>query len=144
MRPLHLGWAALAAWSMLAGCATTGPTGSEDADSRRATLYRAHAGEPVDGFFGPVSDWTSLDDQSLAVWVGPNRGYLLEVLGPCQELPWAQRITFDTGFASRISRFDSVIVLGRGPQTMPCKIHDIRPLDAKALKQAQQVTRDAG
>ena len=77
--------------------------------------------------------------------MGPNRGYLLEVLGPCQELPWAHEITFDTGISrSRISRYDEVIVLGRGSMAMPCKIHDIRPLDAKALKQALKQPGAAG
>lgn len=143
MKPRHLALAAATAW-MLAACASTAPEWVSR-DTQRAALYRAHAGESIDGFFGPVSEWTSLDDQSLAVWVGPNRGYLLEVLGPCQELPWAHEITFDTGISgSRISRYDHVIVLGRGSMAMPCAIHDIRPLDAKALKQARKQARDAG
>jgi hypothetical protein len=43
------------------------------------------------------------------------------------------------------SRFDSVHVLGGGSSTMrmPCRIETIRPLDVKALKQAQQELREA-
>lgn len=114
-----------------------------DADTRRAQLYRAHAGEPIDSFIGNVNDWTSLDEHSLVVWTGPNRGYLLEVMGPCIELPWAQRITFSRSGISGLKVYDDVIVLGRQPQTMPCTIREIRPIDAKAVKQAEKAGREA-
>lgn len=114
-----------------------------DADTRRAQLYREHSGEPVDGFLGTINDWTSLDEHSLVVWTGPNRGYLLEVMGPCVELPWAQRITFSNGGYGRLNVFDKVIVLGRQPMTQQCTIREIRPVDAKAVKQAERAARES-
>jgi hypothetical protein len=104
-------------------------------------LYRAHAGAPIDGFIGRINNWTVLDEHSLVVWTGVNRGYLLELVGPCIELPWAQRITFSNDGSSRVGVFDDVIVLGRQPQTMPCPIREIRPVDGKAVKQAQRQAR---
>jgi hypothetical protein len=47
---------------------------------------------------------------------------------------------------SRVSaRFDSVYVHGGGSSSMriPCRIETIRPLDVKALKQAQKNLREA-
>jgi hypothetical protein len=165
MRSLRSVLAALLATSSLAACATDpglaaagqsapsqsapsqaaayqsapNPAGDNTrlSDAQRAQLYRDHAGAPIDGFVGRVNDWTSLDEHSLAVWTGPNRGYLLEVMGPCIELPWAQQITFSKGAYSGVKVYDDVIVLGRPTRTMPCTIREIRPIDAKAVKRAR-------
>ena len=153
MRILTSTLAALLAAAPLAGCASdpvqpSPSDGGQEAkaaagsDARNAQLYRAHAGEPVDGFVGRVNNWTVLDEESLVVWTGVNRGYLLELVGPCIELPWAQRITFTNDGFTRIGVFDDVIVLGRQPQTMPCPIREIRPVDGKAVKAAQRQERE--
>ena len=156
MKILTSAVAALLAATSMAACATGpgqagAPTARDypvaanqpDADTRRAQLYRDHAGDPIDAFLGTINDWTSLDEHSLVVWTGPNRGYLLEVMGPCLELPWAQRITFSNGGYGRLSVFDDVIVLGREPQSQKCTIRVIRPIDAKAVKQAERAEREA-
>jgi hypothetical protein len=156
MKILTLTVAMLLAATSLVACAT-GPGQTEapaardypvapnqpDADTRRAQMYRDHSGKPIDAFLGTINDWTSLDEHSLVVWTGPNRGYLLEVMGPCVELPWAQRITFSNGGYGRLSVFDDVIVLGRQPMSLKCTIREIRPVDAKAVKQAEKAERDA-
>jgi hypothetical protein len=142
MKLLVFSATALLAVSALAACATD-PNRPPSADTQRANLYRAHAGEPINSFIGRVNDWTSLDETALVVWTGPKRGYLLEVLGPCIELPWAQRITFSRSSVSGVKVYDDVIVLGRQPQTMPCTIREIRPIDVEGFKRAEKAEREA-
>ena len=78
------------------------------------------------------------------VWTGANKGYLLEVMGPCHELPWARAIHLSNGNFDRVSRFDNIRVLGRGTAEIPCQIREIRPIDNKAIKEAKQQARQAG
>lgn len=155
--PRHLSAPALAAalaasaLATLAGCASSpsqagGDSASTymDSDDRRAALYRAHAGEPINGFLGGIHSWTALNEHSLVVWTGSQTGYLLEIAGPCSELPWAQAITLSNGRFSRVDLFDEVRVLGRGGvHTIPCPITKIRPLDTKALREAEKAERAA-
>ncbi|QWP79374.1 hypothetical protein J5226_12190 [Lysobacter sp. K5869] len=134
--------AALAA-AALAGCASAGPKLD---DAQRLALYRAHAGAPVDHFqyFGSIDGWTPLGDSALALWTRPNRAYLLELQGRCQDLDFAQAITVTNQMGSVHRRFDKVIVLGQQSIKIPCFIDRILPLDVKALKQAQKEMRSAG
>ena len=145
LRFMHLRFVLAACVALLAaaGCASTNTTGV-GIDAQRAALYRAHAGEPIDGFLGRINSWTSLDDTALVVWTGANRGYLLEVMGPCQELPWAHTITLSNGQFDRVSRFDELRVIGRGVAAIPCQIREIRPIDVKAVKEARKQAREAG
>ena len=142
MKTLPLLVAVAATLASLTGCASD-PSTYVDRDKERAELYRAHAGAPVDGFLGRINSWTSLDEHSLVVWTGANKGYLLEVMGPCQELPWAHEITLSNGQFSRVTRFDKVMVRGRGVDTMPCPIREIRPIDSKAVREAQKQAKAA-
>jgi hypothetical protein len=124
------------------GCATTGLTDAQELD-----LYRAHAGEPVKKFtfFGQLSGWTPLGETALAVWTKPSQAYLLELPGRCVDLDTAPAITV-TNQGSRVyAKFDDVLVLGGLPNSfrMPCRIDTIRPLDVKALRQAQKSLREA-
>ena len=79
------------------------------------------------------------------VWTKPSQAYLLELFGPCTDLDYAPAISLSNSMGRVSSRFDSVRVLGGGSSTMriPCRIETIRPLDLKALKQAQQELREA-
>jgi hypothetical protein len=40
------------------------------------------------------------------------------------------------------ARFDKVIVLDRDAMTMPCPIREIRPVDIKAIRHAEQDRRE--
>ncbi|KAB7764035.1 DUF6491 family protein [Xanthomonas maliensis] len=113
-------------------------------DVERAQLYRTQAGEPVKAFRyqGTLTGWTALGDSALAVWTRPNEAYLLELRGNCPELPYAQAIAVTQRFGQVSARLDDVIVLGRPTVVrLPCRIETIRPLDAKAIRQAEQQRR---
>lgn len=134
--------AALAA--SLAACASTRQPQAVD---RELDLYRAHAGEPVHSFryFGRLNGWTPLGNTALAVWTRPSEAYLLEVFGPCGDLDFAPAISVSNQMSRVSARFDSVTALGGGvgPIQVPCRIETIRPLDVKALKEAQRELREA-
>ena len=126
----------------LGACSTTRMTGAET-----LTLYKSHAGEPVKDFqyLGRISGWSPLGDSALTVWTKPNQAYLLELYGPCTDLDFAPAISMSNMTGRVSARFDSVYVHGGGPSSvrLPCRIETIRPLDVKALKQAQKELRDA-
>lgn len=138
---MNKAWSVALAVSLLAGCAT-----GRLSDQERLELYRAHAGAPVKGFqyFGSLNGWTNLGDTALAVWAKPGTAYLLELVGPCNDLDYAPAISITNTMGRVSARFDDVIVLG-GPRSIriPCRIQAIRPLDVKALKVSEQQLREA-
>lgn len=116
-------------------------------DAERLDLYRSHAGQPARDFsyFGSLNGWTPLGDKALAVWTRPNQAYLLELMGPCFDLDYAPAISISNMMGRVSARFDSVRVLGgaSNPMRIPCRIDTIRPLNVKALKQAEKELREA-
>ena len=127
----------------LTACAST----PRQSDAEKLALHRAQAGKPVNDFryFGSLTGWTPLGDSVLVVWTRPGEAFLLELYGPCPGLDFAPAITLSNTMGRVSARFDSVSVHGGGttPMNMPCRIHTIRPLDTKGLKQAQQELRQA-
>ena len=125
----------------LGACSTT-----RMSDAETLALYKSHASGPVKDFqyFGQINGWTPLGDSALAVWTKPNQAYLLELYGPCNDLEYAPAISV-SNMTSRVSaRFDNVYVLGGGGGIrLPCRIETIRPLDVKALRQAEKELREA-
>jgi hypothetical protein len=124
----------------LAGCAST-PSLS---DNDKLALYRAHAGPPVTSFhyFGRLDSWTDIGDRAVAIWTRPSEAWLLELSGRCSGLRFTPVIglTSQTGMVS--ARFDKVLVRNGAVPDFPCTIQTIRPLDTKALKQAERTARD--
>ena len=116
-------------------------------DAETLALYKAHAGEQVKDFqyFDQINGWSPLGDSALAVWTKPSQAYLLELYGPCTDLDFAPAISLSNMMSRVSARFDSVYVHGGGSSSMrmPCRIETIRPLDVKALKQAQKNLREA-
>lgn len=134
--------AATAMCMVLAACATTGRLDGAE----RLELYRAHAGPPQQDmqFFGSLNGWNELGDSALAVWTRPSEAYLLELSGPCQDLPYAQAIGLSSRMGRVSARFDKVLVRGTGPgPRVPCHIASIRKLDIKALRASEQELRQA-
>lgn len=138
--------AAAAAALALSACASDparpGP-GKRDADKR--ALYEAHAGAPVDKFrfFGEINGWTSLGDAAIAVWTKPSEAWLLDLSGPCQGIDYAFAIGLTSQFGQVSRGFDKVLVHDRSQVDIPCRIAKIRPLDVKAIEQAERSAREA-
>ena len=119
----------------LAGCATHGPT-----DSQRLAMYMSHAGEPVNQvrYYNPQG-WERIDDAHIVLTMRPREQYLLTLSGPC--LQWSTGmpvIGIQTTMGTVLSRFDRVTANG---VPMSCSIHEIRPLDAAAVRAGEQALR---
>lgn len=123
----------------LASC-TTNPA-QREAD--RLALYTANAGEPVPSFrfFGSLNGWTPLGEDAVALWTRPNQAYLVTFKGRCPDLDFASAISVTSQFSTVYRNFDKVVVLNRGSIPIPCYIREIRPLDVKAIRQAEREMR---
>ena len=135
----------LAIPSLLLAMAATACASTGMGQSEKLATYRAHAGEPVSSFryFGSINGWTPLGDRAIAVWTRPSEAWLLELSGPCPDIQSAPMITVTHQFNRVSARFDEVVPQG-GAATMriPCRIDTIRPLDVKAIRQAEKTARD--
>lgn len=134
--------AALAA--ALTGCSST----PKLTEAERLALYQAHAGAEVRSFrmWGRLDGWTPLGNRALVVWTRPQEAWLLDLMGPCQDLDYATAIALTSNTSQVYARFDSVMPLGSmvgQVGRIPCRIGSIRPLDTKALKQAREQLREA-
>lgn len=139
--PTRLAVLSLLLVPMLAACATD----RAQRDATKLALYRAHAGAPVRSFhfFGQLDSWTSLDDRTVAVWTRPSEAWLLDLYGSCSGLEFTPFIGLTSSSGTVSARFDKVLVRNTGGINMPCVIETIRPLDVKAIRQAERGERDA-
>ena len=131
--------ALIAAAGTLAGCAS-GPRLSA---AQQLALHEQHAGAPVDSFrigLG-LSGWNSIDDRHLVVHTRPGEAWLLVLQHDCPGLAFAQNIGLTSQIQRVQARFDRVLV--RDGIVHSCRIGQIRPLDSKALGQAQTALRQA-
>lgn len=130
----------LAAVLALAACASTPPM----SDNERLAMYRAHAGAPASSlrYFGRFNSWSDIGDRALAIWTKPNEAWLLELSGPCNGLEFTPVIGLTSQTGRVYARFDSVLVRNGDIANFPCRIETIRPLDVKAIKQAERLARD--
>jgi hypothetical protein len=112
-----------------------------DADLDAADPAAAESGElrltslvPVDSIpaLGRLHSWSVVDDETLIIWAGPSRPYLIELFRPSPELRFALSIGV-TSFGSRIhARFDSVEVDGFSYPIR--RIYQMSRNEAEALK----------
>lgn len=125
----HPAFVAVFATLILGACAGIPQRTTDKEDLER---YRQYAGEPVSSapFFGRYDSWRALGRDHLVVWTGVNDAYLLTIAGPCNDLPFANRIAIKTT-GPTLSRGDSVII-GRGQR---CMITELRPIDYRQMKQ---------
>ncbi|WP_133480054.1 DUF6491 family protein [Cognatilysobacter segetis] len=128
----------LAATALAGGCASDSAARTAD----RLALYRAHAGPPVSDFpyYRTFTEWTPLGRDALAVWLSPTRAYLLDT-PDCNDLEWAHGIQISDTNGRVSARFDRVQPLGVGSVPISCRIEQIRPLDTKAIRDAERMPR---
>jgi hypothetical protein len=130
---------AIAVLATLAACAS----GPELSGQQRLAIYQAHAGAPVNSFshYGTLHSWTPLGDSALAVWVRPQTAYLLTLASDCPNLGYGHAISLGDQSGTVFAGLDDVTVIGQSTP-VPCRIQQIQPLDAKALKDAEREARD--
>jgi hypothetical protein len=107
--------------------------------SERQAAYAAAAGAPVRQFrFFTLYSWEPLSDSQLAVYTRPNEAWLLDLGGGCQDLAFVNSIGLTSNLNQVMVGFDKVLT---GRRSFPCTITQIRPVDVKSLKAAQQQQR---
>lgn len=138
----------VAAMAALVGAIVAGGCATDRAlrDEQRRSLYLQHAGEPVPSFryIGSINGWTPLGDDMLAVWTRPSEAVLLVLNGSCPELEFATAISLTSQFRTVHAKFDRVVPVSAGGAAgivIPCPIREIRPLDVRALRDAQREMR---
>jgi hypothetical protein len=131
-------FAVIALLTALAGCVMR--EGVPPTDYLEA--YRAAAGEPQRNFAyrGHLWGWRSLGGETIAVWTRSDTGYLLEVARPCKDLAFTVYITLTSRQGRVVAGADSVIArrIDGGVGGSRCRIESIRPLDARALREAKR------
>ena len=116
----------------LAACAT-----ARMSEPQRLALYMQHAGEPVTQirYHDPLG-WNRIDDQHVVLDIRPSESWLLTVSGPC--LSWGSAsptLSFSSLSGAFITaKIDQIATQG---SPMSCRIEEIRPLDMKAVRAAQ-------
>jgi len=115
---------------------------------RRATeqetlaRYTSYAGDPVTEFrtYSRFDSWSPIDDSHVLVRTGVNDAYLVKVIAPCMNLPFATRIGFTSRFPHTVSSgFDSLRV-GRRET---CRIIEIRPVNYRQMRADMREAKDA-
>jgi len=121
---------------VLAGCSSVPYT---QRVSQRQAAYAAAAGAPVRSFrfFGSLWSWEPLGSSQLVVYARPNQAWLLDV-GGCIGLDFTHAIGLTSNMHQVSVGFDKVIT---GRRDVPCTITQIRPIDVKKLKLAQEQQR---
>jgi len=118
----------------LGACAIAQEKQARDAAALKE--FEQFAGPPIKRIhtFTKIHRWRSFNDESVAIWIGTNRAYLLTLRRPCFDLhrQLVIGIAGSNGFID--AKFDH-IEFGQ----MKCRIDEIRELDEKARKAAQRV-----
>ncbi|MGB3748252.1 MAG: DUF6491 family protein [Rhodanobacter sp.] len=108
-------------------------------EQQRQAAYASAAGAPVRSFhFFTLWSWEPLGDRQVVVYTRPSQAWLLDLDGPCQDLPFTQAIGLTSSSGTVFNRFDKVLV---GRSSMPCMITQIRPVDVRQLRVAQEAQR---
>ena len=116
-------------------CASNRPS-----DADRLAMYEAHAGAPVKQIRNVnAMGWERVDDQHVILSTRPTESWLLEVSGPC--LDWGSgspllRLSSTGPYV--MAKFDRILTEG---SQVSCRIEEIRPIDVKAVRAAQDAAR---
>ncbi len=131
------GWSiTLALVGLLAACSSV-PYAQRQ--QQRQAAYAAAAGAPVPSFhFFTLWSWEPLSDSELVVYTRPSQAWLLGLDGRCENLEFTQAIGLTSVTGDVSARFDKVLT---GRHRMPCTIMQIRPVDVKQLRIAQEAQR---
>jgi len=69
---------------------------------------------------GGIRDWRADGDHGLYVQDIHNRWYYAKLMSPCTDLPYAERIGFETRGVDTFDKFSSVVVRGQS-----CQVTDL-------------------
>lgn len=126
---------------LLAGVAAL-PAWAQQTDSERADLarYQKYAEAPVDHVrYFQINGFEYLAPDTVAIWFGVNKLYLLTVQTPCNDLAFANSIGLTAKNQMLYRNFDFITF-----DRQRCKILKIVPVDELKLKQDRAKEKQAG
>ena len=105
-----------------------------DKETERLAEYQRFAGEPVGEMpFWRLQSYEAIGTEAVVVWTAVNTAWLIKVLPPCTDLPWAKTVGLSSNSHRVSAKFDHVIA-GKDR----CNISSIQPVDYKALRAARK------
>jgi hypothetical protein len=126
--------------AMLALAAFVPAQAMTDTERERLAEYERFAGDPVkDMPFWRLQSYEALGNEAVVVWTGVNKAWLIKVLPPCTDLPWAKAVGLSSTNHRVSAKFDHVVA-GRDH----CNIASIQPVDDKAVRAARKEKREGG
>ncbi len=132
----------MAAWSVAAACLTGAPalaqfqTKSEAADLSR---YQRYAEAPVDHVkYFQIQGFQYLAPDTVAIWFGVNKLYLLTLQTPCTNLGFAKAIGLTARNQILYRNFDFVTF-----DHQRCRVLKITPVNELKMKQDEAKARAA-
>jgi hypothetical protein len=126
--------------AMLALAAFVPAQAMTDTERERLAEYERFAGDPVkDMPFWRLQSYEALGNEAVVVWTGVNKAWLIKVLPPCTDLPWAKAVGLSSTNHRVSAKFDHVVA-GRDH----CNIASIQPIDDKAVRAARKEKREGG
>ena len=118
---------------LLVGACVALPVQAQQTASERSDLarYQQYAEAPVDHVrYFTIQGFQYLAPNTVAIWFGVNKLYLLTVQTPCANLPFANGIGLTARNNMLYANFDFVTVRGQR-----CKVLKIVPVDELKMKQ---------
>lgn len=118
---------------LLVGACMTLPAPAQQTASERSDLarYQQYAEAPVDHVrYFTIQGFQYLAPNTVAIWFGVNKLYLLTVQTPCTDLPFANGIELTARNNMLYANFDFVTVRGQR-----CRILKIVPVNELKMKQ---------
>lgn len=102
-----------------------------DGQEKQRDRYASYAGPPMQSFtwLGKYDGWESLGNNQLVIFTTPFEAYLLTVVGPCNDLNFANAVGLTSTGSTVSTRFDYVKV-----KHMRCQISEIRKVDYQRMK----------
>src|SRR5579872_1190076 len=122
--------------ALLSACATN----VAQRDQKNLEEFQRYAGPPIEQFtwLGRYYSWQYVGQYKVVIWTTPNDAYLITVLPPCEDLPWARSVGMTSTQKTVSVRFDSLLV-----RTWKCQISEIRPVDYLRMKQDMRAQHQA-
>ncbi|HTV77419.1 MAG TPA: DUF6491 family protein [Steroidobacteraceae bacterium] len=123
MRIPLLPTAVVLALGLMAGCAAA-PT---------RQMFEQYAGPPIESFtyLGHYNGFRTLGGLDVVIWTSINDAYLIRVMPPCVNLPYANRVEL-TSEAHMVTRSIDWVIVGRDR----CRIDTLQHIDYGAMKKA--------
>ena len=97
----------------------------------RLAKFQKYAGAPVAQFhYFNLTGYETLADNTVAVWTGANKVYLIKVLPPCPDFEFSRSMSLNSSSTNLFSQKFSSVRFGQDN----CMVKSIRPVDYRAMR----------